>query len=814
MEYNIDELLQELKEKREEIEKDKEESEKKLEDALKVQPETNLGVTAILDTLKDSIEPDNETKEVSAAVVETRQLDFTYNKADKLKEIVEKRVAEAEENADSLGKDAESLKREAEKPFESLLGDYSGDFRLGHPDDIKDSPENISRAEAEKHPLFNSQQTTVRITIPEVVADSQVAPKQEKTGRGESASGNADQSKNENERSISRTLLNASEEDDFSEFFGDNVVVEHGETKAKARKVEEAPETSEDNESEPEQPTDAYDTISMEHGRRGRTVIIIGVAAFLLLFFNVLLEVFNIPVFSSPKAFYGLTLALILLTILADPKGFLSNVKNLLKLKFKPGTLITYSLLISAVDAVVSFFDASSVSVGAIALVSVLGYFFYQLGLFLDSKRLFDSIKMISEMPQKYASLVLADSDFTHALAHDLNVTSANVLIKRKTGVVDNFLSQALSKKINYSRSEKIQPFALLLSLLLGVISYFLKDKSLVSAVRVVAVSAALITPFITTLISVLPIKKLQNSLSKVGAVIPGYTSAEDIANANCVVIEGRELFPREKVLLHGIKTFEKERVDQAILYAASVLIHSCDTMSYMFMKVIQGKTDMLFDTDSVVYEEGLGFSFWVDKNRILVGSRELLEAHEIDVPSRDYENRYTKASTRDAIYLAVAGKLYAMFVISYAPDEEMQTMLQELAKDNVNIIVRTRDFIISADKIARMYDIPRSMVTLVRESAMPELAKKTDYIRSSSSSLTHGGSVSALLKGIIGSHRLLKNVRFASLLEVVCIALGAVIALILTLTGTIATTSTMTILIFQLAWALISFALLLIKKD
>ena len=63
MEYNIDELLQELKEKREEIEKDKEESEKKLEDALKVQPETNLGVTAILDTLKDSIEPDNETKE-------------------------------------------------------------------------------------------------------------------------------------------------------------------------------------------------------------------------------------------------------------------------------------------------------------------------------------------------------------------------------------------------------------------------------------------------------------------------------------------------------------------------------------------------------------------------------------------------------------------------------------------------------------------------------------------------------------------------------------------------------------------------------
>ena len=350
--------------------------------------------------------------------------------------------------------------------------------------------------------------------------------------------------------------------------------------------------------------------------------------------------------------------------------------------------------------------------------------------------------------------------------------------------------------------------------MLLGIIFYFLHGRDIFSAIRATAVALALITPFISSLIYVLPILKFQKTLSKVGAVIPGYSAAEDIATANCVVLEGRELFPREKVLLHGIKTFEKERVDQAILYAASVLIHSCDTMSYMFMKVIQGKTDMLFDTDSVVYEEGLGFSFWVDKNRILVGRRELLEAHEIDVPSRDYENRYTKTSTRDAIYLAVAGKLYAMFVISYAPDEEMQSMLQDLVKNNVNIIVRTRDFIISADKIARMYDIPRSLVTIVRESAMPELAKKTDYTRTSSSSLTHGGSVSALLKGIIGSHRLLTNVNFASTIEVVCIALGALIALILTFTGTLATTSTFTVLLFQLAWALLIFILLLFRRN
>ena len=806
MNYDIDALLQELKEKREEIEKDKEESEKKLEDALNVNPSTDLGVTAILDNLRNTVEPNYDVKDVSAAIVETKQLDFSFNKADKIKEIVEKRISETSEDPDMLDVAEAKKDNTSEKSLNTLLKDYTGEFRLGHLDDEDISPENVSRADTEKHPLFSAQQTTVKVTIPEVIAEA----KEETVTQQDITSKIAS-----DENIASKTVLGPSDDDDFSEFFGDSVIVEHSDTKYRTRKIEVSDETDVSSDTQDDkQPTDAFEVISQEHGKKGRTVVIIGVAAFLSLFFNLLIEVFHIQVFSSPKTFYGISLALILLSVLADVEGFFKNLKNLVRLKFKPGTLLTLSLIISAVDVIASFVNASSVTSGCISLVSILGYFFYYLGLFLDSKRLFDSSKMIAETPQKYASLVLADSDFTHALTHDLNVTTSNVLIKRKTGVIDNILSHAYTKSVNYSRSEKIQPYVALLSLLLGVLFYFMHGRDIYTAIRAAAVSLALITPFITTLVYVLPIFKLQNSLSKVGAVIPGYSAAEDIATANCVVLEGRELFPREKVLLHGIKTFEKERMDQAILYAASVLIHSCDTMSYMFMKVIQGKTDMLFDTDSVVYEEGLGFSFWVDKNRILVGRRELLEAHEIEVPSRDYENRYTKASTRDAIYLAVAGKLYAMFVISYAPDEEMQLMLQDLVKNNVNIIVRTRDFIISADKIARMYDIPRSLVSIVRESAMPELAKKTDYTRTSSSSLTHGGSVSALLKGIIGSHRLLANVSFGSILELVCIILGALIAVILTLTGSISSTSTFTVLIFQLAWAVLAFVLLLFRKN
>ena len=132
------------------------------------------------------------------------------------------------------------------------------------------------------------------------------------------------------ENIASKTVLGPSDDDDFSEFFGDSVIVEHSDTKYRTRKIEVSDETDVSSDTQDDkQPTDAFEVISQEHGKKGRTVVIIGVAAFLSLFFNLLIEVFHIQVFSSPKTFYGISLALILLSVLADVEGFFKNLKNL-----------------------------------------------------------------------------------------------------------------------------------------------------------------------------------------------------------------------------------------------------------------------------------------------------------------------------------------------------------------------------------------------------------------------------------------------------------------------------------------------------
>ena len=72
--------------------------------------------------------------------------------------------------------------------------------------------------------------------------------------------------------------------------------------------------------------------------------------------------------------------------------------------------------------------------------------------------------------------------------------------------------------------------------------------------------------------------------------------------------------------------------------------------LSLIHIWVIENRTDILPAVDSLVYEQEMGLSGWVSGRRVLVGNRRLLENHGVDVPSRDYESRYTHDG-RELVY-------------------------------------------------------------------------------------------------------------------------------------------------------------------
>ncbi len=436
--------------------------------------------------------------------------------------------------------------------------------------------------------------------------------------------------------------------------------------------------------------------------------------------------------------------------------------------------------------------------------VAACAVMFTTAGELLNSNRILSNFKIISGGREKYASLLLDNEQLAARLTRGLDVSSPRVLYKRRTGFTDGFLTHSFSESRSDKGCRTAASVFLIVCIGCGVAGYFFGGKDIFSAIRALAAAAALCAPFTAAVTETLPIYVMQKHLSKTGTVVPGYSAAQEVLSANSILLDGHEIFPNGNVKLHGIKTFDREPIDKAILYAASVLIRSCETMAPVFMRVIQNKTDMLFNVDDVQYENGLGYGFWVGSSRVFLGTRELMTAHEIPVPSREYEKKYTKSSNRDAVYLAVSGKLFAMFVISYSPNLEVRDAISGFVRDGVNIVVHTRDFNITAEKIAMVYRIPKELITVVRESEMRELGESMEYVAHSPSSITHIGSLTSFVNGVFACMRLRSSAKIASIIELVCLIFGGVVAVALAAMGTLSTLSVFAVLLFQLVWLVI----------
>ena len=143
------------------------------------------------------------------------------------------------------------------------------------------------------------------------------------------------------------------------------------------------------------------------------------------------------------------------------------------------------------------------------------------------------------------------------------------------------------------------------------------------------------LTGNLATLYANYPLLRAQKSLAKEGAQLTGFEAVDTFSMINGVTVDASELFPSDNVLLHNIKMFEKRRIDEAILGIASSALCSFDgTIKNVFMKIIQGKMEILKKVENLVYEEGMGLSAWVDGKRVLIGNSALMRHHEIYTPS------------------------------------------------------------------------------------------------------------------------------------------------------------------------------------
>lgn len=454
-------------------------------------------------------------------------------------------------------------------------------------------------------------------------------------------------------------------------------------------------------------------------------------------------------------------------------------------------------------------FDPAAVTLFAAPAAILLA--FNALGRLLMSGVVLRGFQLVSAGNDHTVAALVQDRKLLEGITKDMDEPDPCLLANRPTSLVQGYLRRSFSVRASDATAQKLS-WALLGGAMVSAMICAFGGKGLGMSITAFAGTLCLGAPLAATLLSAVPAMLMQKSAARVGAVIPGWSAVSQLGRANMVVAGAKDLFPASSVRLHGIKTFEKQRIDLAILYAASILVEGCDTLRDVFLNIIQNRTDILYPVENLENHPGLGFTGWVDNNRMIIGNRDMMAEQGVEIPSLDYENRYTKGK-RQPIYLAVSGRVFAMFIVSYRANSQVAETLETLHRQGVSVLLYSDDFCLNTAMAAQVYGLSEGCIKVLSRAERKVLEPYTGYTPKAEGCMAHLGSFASFVGGLTAAVGAASGERAASLVQMAGVALSCVMALLLSFTGGIAQLSLAAVLLYGLAWGVLTLAMPLFRN-
>lgn len=485
------------------------------------------------------------------------------------------------------------------------------------------------------------------------------------------------------------------------------------------------------------------------------------------------------------------------------------NMKNII-FGFKLSKGINYSFPISAASIIVLLHtillvaDTNLYLEDGIALPLVMAFAFLMtnFGKYMLTSRIINNFEFLINQEEKYTVETIVNTVDATIISRGLLTGEANLKTSIKTDFSTNFLDISCSDEPADKIAKTTGTIMLVLSVILfAVFSIINGDWHIGLNIGVCALCISLPTISIfNTNSALLGISKI---LKSSGAMINGFEGAVMVNDANAIVIEAHDLFGKNSCEIHGIKTFNGAKADDVILKTAAVIMKTKSPLSYVFDDVIIGKQTILPDVDGVVYEDRLGTSAWIYRKKILVGTRELLIHHGVQVPKEEFEQKYTRKG-RKILYLAVTGQIMAMFVVSYSADPKLKKTLRRLEKSGLTVLVKSADPFINDESIAELFSLPDGFVRVMNSSNARVFEKYSDMcVEKSPAYVVHDGTALGFVSSMAAAENLEETRRLLSVLITFGSAMGLGLVTMLSILGGLSQITPVNMVIFQAAWCI-----------
>ena len=519
---------------------------------------------------------------------------------------------------------------------------------------------------------------------------------------------------------------------------------------------------------------------------------------------------------AAPAAFYAANLLLFAASLFV---GYPVLRDGLTGLRGRPSadTMPALAAVAALLQAVVAMLNAnayrSTEGIGLLTGMAALGLFLALVGSRVMLSAVQGGYALAAEGGELRGAYRTRDKDLIRALARDLEQKDPWVLLSRPVQTAsDDFVEQSLSERASERRARKVACVLLAAAVLSGV-AFLLFGGGINCAVAAAAAVLCMGAPLSSVLVPGLAALRLQRAAAAVGAVVPGWAAIEELGGIDTIELDADDLFTADSVTLEDIRIFKGGRIDRAILYAASVLNESCDTLRGLFSQIIEDRTDILFPVKDLEQHTGLGFSAWCDNNRILIGTRRYMEQEGVTLPEQDYEDSHSKNGELQILYLAVSGNLHAMFVLRYVGGRNVARSLASLQRENIRLLVTSKDPSLTARHITEAYHLPEGMVTVLDGDQCQAIEAADAAPAKPKCCLYHHRGFASLTGGLQAADQAQNAETSATTVQLVSVCFSVFIAVLLTYAGSIWQLSIATVLMYQAAWSALSIAVCALKQ-
>lgn len=516
----------------------------------------------------------------------------------------------------------------------------------------------------------------------------------------------------------------------------------------------------------------------------------------------------NSPLYLSVTLVLLLAAGAVSLTTLKN--GFLSVPR----LKGNADAPVAFAWAAAVVQILVGFFSAdrfTNTDLSLYANLAVLALLLNAWGKLTLVRRVKLNFKFICSPDEKYAAKIYNDRESAVEMCRGLGVGEPIIAYQKKAGFLSNFLQLSYEPDPSEEFAGRISFLGAGLSLALGVVSYFI-SRDLFAAVSAFALSMCVCVPMCTMLTMNFPVFRLCKRVSKLDAMIVGYPGIRQFADTNAVVLDCNTLFPKNAVVLHGVKAFETRLLDKALLEAAAML-KSVDSPLYHVFEQIVSEERRLPAVDSLSYEDERGLMGWVHGKRVLVGNRNLLENHGVTPPDRSVELEHTQ-NGRQVTYIASAGELVAMLITNYDFSPAMKQELQRLEDNGVSFLVSTTDPNVTAKLVSDRFGLFfRSVKVLGAEYAKRFKDLEGEEEASARAYLATQGRVNVLARVLAACVRVRGNMTAALVLQRLTVLLSFLMAAFLTVVSGVAQIGALEITLYSIFWVVVTLLVTVIRK-